>query len=51
VAKGLILADEGNASAPLPNGTLAGAQDTAVDVSPCMESDAQGQSESPAPLQ
>lgn len=37
--------------APLLNGTLAGAQDTAVDVSHSMESDAQGQSESPAPLQ
>ncbi|WP_444461060.1 hypothetical protein [Rhodobacter capsulatus] len=31
VAKGLILADEGNASAPLPNGTSAGAKATAPD--------------------
>ena len=31
VAKGLILTDEGNASAPLPNGTSAGAKATAPD--------------------
>lgn len=31
VAKGLILVDKGNASAPLPNGTSAGAKATAPD--------------------